>query len=81
MFVPFELLKPLANVPPKSGTRWRANFYRMDYDDDKVFVVGLGARRPQFPRVSEVRHDRFRVGRKIRDYFFFTIADSSKWRD
>jgi hypothetical protein len=20
------------NVPPKPGTRWRANFYRMDYD-------------------------------------------------
>ena len=21
------------NVPPKPGSRWRANFYRMDYDD------------------------------------------------
>ncbi len=31
--VPYELLAPLRNVPPKSGTRWRANFYRMDYDD------------------------------------------------
>jgi predicted TIM-barrel fold metal-dependent hydrolase len=34
VFIPFELLAPLRNVPPKSGTRWRANFYRMDYDDD-----------------------------------------------
>jgi hypothetical protein len=34
-FVPFELLQPLRNVPPKSGARWRANFYRMDYDDGK----------------------------------------------
>ena len=25
----------LQNVPPKSGTEWRANFYRMDYDDGK----------------------------------------------
>lgn len=33
VFVPYELLKPLQNVPPQSGTRWRANFYRMDYDD------------------------------------------------
>ena len=33
VFVPYELLKPLQNVPPKSGTRWRANFYRVDYDD------------------------------------------------
>lgn len=32
IFMPFELLKPLANVPPRPGIRWRANFYRMDYD-------------------------------------------------
>jgi hypothetical protein len=32
MFVPYELLAPLQNVPPKPGTQWRANFYRMDYD-------------------------------------------------
>ncbi len=35
MFFPYELLKPLGNVPPKPGTRWRANFYRVDYDEDK----------------------------------------------
>ena len=34
-FFPYALLKPLQNVPPKPGTRWRANFYRMDYDDGK----------------------------------------------
>ena len=33
VFVPFALLEPLANVPPKPKTRWRANFYRCDYDD------------------------------------------------
>lgn len=33
VYVPYELLKPLQNVPPKPGTRWRANFYRVDYDD------------------------------------------------
>jgi hypothetical protein len=33
IFMPFELLKPLRNVPPKPGMTWRANFYRMDYDD------------------------------------------------
>jgi hypothetical protein len=31
-FIPYELLTPLRNVPPRAGTRWRANFYRMDYD-------------------------------------------------
>ena len=35
-FIPNTLLKPLANVPPKPGTRWRANFYRVDYDDGKT---------------------------------------------
>lgn len=36
VFIPYELLKPLTNVPAKPGTRWRANFYRMDYDDGKT---------------------------------------------
>jgi hypothetical protein len=31
-FIPFELLKPLKNVPPMSGSQWRMNIYRMDYD-------------------------------------------------
>lgn len=35
VFIPYELLAPLRNVPPKAGTRWRANFYRMDYDGGK----------------------------------------------
>ena len=35
VFVPYSLLKPLQNVPPTSGTRWRANVYRCDYDDDR----------------------------------------------
>jgi hypothetical protein len=34
-FIPYALLRPLQNVPPKAGTRWRANFYRMDHDDGK----------------------------------------------
>ncbi len=32
-FIPYKLLTPLQNVPPKSGSIWRANFYRIDYDD------------------------------------------------
>lgn len=31
-FIPFELLHPLKNIYPVSGTEWRANFYRIDYD-------------------------------------------------
>ena len=36
VFVPYDLLKPLQNIPPRPGTRWRANFYRVDYDDGKI---------------------------------------------
>jgi len=36
VFVPYDLLKPLQGVPPKSGTRWRANVYRMDYDGGRA---------------------------------------------
>lgn len=32
LFFPYDILKPMANVPPKSGTEWKGNFYRMDYD-------------------------------------------------
>ena len=32
IFLPYELFTPLRNVPPRPGTRWRANFYRMDHD-------------------------------------------------
>jgi len=31
-FIPFKLLNPMPQVPPVSGTRWRANMYRIDYD-------------------------------------------------
>ncbi len=34
-FIPYELLKPLSNVPPSVDTRWRVNMYRMDYDTDR----------------------------------------------
>ncbi len=35
-FIPFKLLKPLLGSLPKPGDRWRANFYRVDYDADKT---------------------------------------------
>jgi predicted TIM-barrel fold metal-dependent hydrolase len=35
VFIPFELLTPLRNTSPQPGTKWRANFYRMDYDGGK----------------------------------------------
>ncbi|MEX0719558.1 MAG: carbohydrate-binding family 9-like protein [Balneolaceae bacterium] len=32
IFIPFELLQPLNNIFPESGSKWRANMYRIDYD-------------------------------------------------
>lgn len=31
-FIPFKLLTPLVTEKPSAGTKWRANFYRIDYD-------------------------------------------------
>lgn len=36
VFIPYDLLRPLENVPPQAGTQWRANFYRVDYDEEKT---------------------------------------------
>ncbi len=36
IFIPYELLKPLQQVPPHPGIRWRANFYRNDYDTKEM---------------------------------------------
>jgi hypothetical protein len=35
-FIPYALLRGVKNQPPKPGMRWRANFYRMDYDGPSV---------------------------------------------
>lgn len=35
-FIPYRLLNPMSNVPPQKGTRWRANFYRIDYDSGEA---------------------------------------------
>jgi hypothetical protein len=32
-FIPFALLAPLITEKPSSGSRWRANLYRIDYDN------------------------------------------------
>jgi hypothetical protein len=32
IFFPYTLFKALKNVPPEHGTKWKANFCRIDYD-------------------------------------------------
>ncbi|HEY8432171.1 MAG TPA: carbohydrate-binding family 9-like protein, partial [Sandaracinaceae bacterium] len=48
--IPFALLEPLRNVPPQTGTRWRANFYRVDHDDGRAIQW-------DWARVSRSFHD------------------------
>jgi hypothetical protein len=31
-FIPYDLLKPIIKTVPSKNTRWRGNFYRIDYD-------------------------------------------------
>ena len=38
-FIPYKLLVPLNNVPPVSGTKWRANMYRIDYDKGTTYFT------------------------------------------
>lgn len=38
-FIPYKLLVPLNKVPPVSGTKWRANMYRIDYDNDTIYFA------------------------------------------
>jgi hypothetical protein len=33
-FIPYALLRPMRNVPPKKGDLWRINMYRVDYDKE-----------------------------------------------
>ena len=35
-FIPYALLNPLPNVPPKKGMVWRGNMYRIDHDNKKT---------------------------------------------
>jgi hypothetical protein len=36
-FIPYELMKPMVQKPPVKGTCWRANFYRIDYDNTPAY--------------------------------------------
>jgi hypothetical protein len=32
-YIPYTVMTPMVKKPPVAGNRWRANFYRIDYDD------------------------------------------------
>jgi hypothetical protein len=35
-FIPYKLMDPLNNISPRKGTIWKANLYRVDYDNNKT---------------------------------------------
>ncbi|WP_138479091.1 carbohydrate-binding family 9-like protein [Dyadobacter bucti] len=36
-FIPFNLMNPIVGGAPKSGEKWRGNFYRIDYDSETAY--------------------------------------------
>lgn len=39
MFIPYRLMGYLNKVPPEPGSRWRANMYRIDYDEGQTLIA------------------------------------------
>ena len=35
-FIPFKLMEPLITSPPQAGEQWKANMYRLDYDQGQA---------------------------------------------
>ena len=60
VYVPYDLLRPLQNVPPQPGTKWRANFYRMDYDSGRSAAW-------DWARVGRTFHDYAKFGTLVFD--------------
>ncbi len=52
IFIPYEFLKPMQNVPPESGDHWRANFYRIDYDDQQTTQWDWSRVGPSFHQIE-----------------------------
>jgi Carbohydrate-binding family 9 len=60
IFLPFDLLDLLANVPPLSGTVWNANFCRLDYDSGKMIKWSWSPRvRNSFHELEAFRSIKF----------------------
>ena len=54
--IPFAVLSPLRGVPPTKGARWRANFYRVDYDGGKSVSWDWARVGKSFHEFRELRH-------------------------
>lgn len=59
LFFPYDLFRPLGNVPPTSGTCWNANFYRLDYDSGKMVKWAWGPVQNSFHELEKFRPIKF----------------------
>ena len=59
LFFPYDLFKPLGNVPPVSGTIWNANFYRLDYDSGKMIKWAWSPVQNSFHELERFRSIKF----------------------
>jgi len=59
LFFPYDLFNPLGNVPPKSGTIWNANFYRLDYDSGKMIKWAWSPVQKSFHELDKFRPIKF----------------------
>lgn len=55
-FLPYKLLRPLSMVPPSSGSIWRENFFRVDYDEKEVEVWAWKATGESFHEYQRFGH-------------------------
>ena len=59
LFFPYDLFKPLGNVPPASGMIWNANFYRLDYDIGKMIKWAWSPVQKSFHELDKFRAIQF----------------------
>jgi len=59
LFFPYDLFKPLGNVPPVSGAIWNANFYRLDYDSGKMIKFAWSPVKKSFHELDKFRPIKF----------------------
>jgi hypothetical protein len=59
LFFPYDLFRPLGNVPPNSGTTWNANFYRLDYDTGQMIKWAWSPVRNSFHELEKFRLIKF----------------------
>jgi Carbohydrate family 9 binding domain-like len=59
IFLPFQLIDPLVAEAPVSGSRWNANFCRLDYDSGKMIKFSWSPIKEAFHEFEKYRSIKF----------------------